>query len=82
MTIGGYYLAAFLLILLIIILVSPYIIVFYVMKYISNKISLKKYPELSENDRKMKMFNFRYWITAVLWVLIFLFVSVPCIIFL
>lgn len=82
MTIGGYYLAAFLLVLLIIILGLPYIIVFYGIKHISNKISLKKYPDLSENERKMKMFNFRYWITAVLWVLVFLFISVPCIIFL
>lgn len=82
MTIGSYYLGVILFLILILINIIPYILGYHLIKYVSNKISLKKYPELSENERKMKIFNFRYWITAALWVLIFLFVSIPCVIFL
>ena len=82
MTIGTYYLGVILVLILVLINVIPYIFGYHLIKYVSNKISLKKYPDLSENSRSMKMFNFRYWGTVLVYVLIFCFITLPTIIFL
>ena len=77
MTICDYYLGVLGLLLLVLIIIVPYILIIKGVSYLFDRYAKKKYPDLRESERKMKIFDAKYWSIFVTSLILFFFGTLP-----